>query len=138
MRDPASFAPLLEGFFTHRLMQQRQASAHTIASYRDTFRPTLTVAAAAGAGYLSLASTSFRGFRARTLKARRKALTSAALRRFSAAWESPSTGRRAPAIEPWPPALPPRSSITRRIVRPALCFGSQLLFFFLFFSVNRQ
>jgi site-specific recombinase XerD len=38
MRDPASFAPLLEGFFTHRLMQQRQASAHTIASYRDTFR----------------------------------------------------------------------------------------------------
>ena len=29
---------LLEGFFTRRLMQQRQASAHTIASYRDTFR----------------------------------------------------------------------------------------------------
>lgn len=34
-----------------------------LATYRDTFRPTLTVAAAAGAGYLSLASTSFRGFR---------------------------------------------------------------------------
>ncbi len=33
------------------------------AAYRDTFRPTLTVAAAAGAGYLSLATTSFRGFR---------------------------------------------------------------------------
>jgi len=32
-------------------------------SYRDTFWPTLTVAAAAGAGYLSLASTNFRGFR---------------------------------------------------------------------------
>jgi uncharacterized protein len=32
-------------------------------AYRDTFRPTLTVAAAAGAGYLSLATTSFRGFR---------------------------------------------------------------------------
>jgi hypothetical protein len=32
-------------------------------AYRDTLRPTLTVAAAAGAGYLSLASTSFRGFR---------------------------------------------------------------------------
>jgi site-specific recombinase XerD len=29
---------LLEGYFTQRLMQQRQASAHTIASYRDTFR----------------------------------------------------------------------------------------------------
>lgn len=33
-----SLAVLLEGFFTRRLMQQRQASAHTIASYRDTFR----------------------------------------------------------------------------------------------------
>ena len=33
-----SFAGLLEGYFTQRLMQQRQASAHTIASYRDTFR----------------------------------------------------------------------------------------------------
>ena len=33
-----SFAPLLEGFFTQRLMRQRRASAHTIASYRDTFR----------------------------------------------------------------------------------------------------
>jgi site-specific recombinase XerD len=31
-------APLLERFFTHRLQQQRQASPHTIASYRDTFR----------------------------------------------------------------------------------------------------
>lgn len=30
---------------------------------RDTLRPTLTVAAAAGAGYLSLATTNFRGFR---------------------------------------------------------------------------
>jgi integrase/recombinase XerD len=31
------FPPLLESFFTDRLMQQRQASPHTIASYRDTF-----------------------------------------------------------------------------------------------------
>ena len=38
MIQPASFAPLLERFFTQRLMQQRQASAHTITSYRDTFR----------------------------------------------------------------------------------------------------
>ena len=29
---------LLQGFFMDRLMQQRQASPHTIASYRDTFR----------------------------------------------------------------------------------------------------
>jgi uncharacterized membrane protein YdfJ with MMPL/SSD domain len=32
-------------------------------AYRDTLIPTLTVAAAAGAGYLSLATTNFRGFR---------------------------------------------------------------------------
>jgi integrase/recombinase XerD len=29
---------LVQGFFTRRLMQQRQASSHTIASYRDSFR----------------------------------------------------------------------------------------------------
>lgn len=38
MTATPSFAVLLEGFFTQRLMQQRQASPHTIASYRDTFR----------------------------------------------------------------------------------------------------
>jgi site-specific recombinase XerD len=37
-------APLLESFFTRRLMQQRQASPHTIASYRDTFRQFLKFA----------------------------------------------------------------------------------------------
>src|ERR1035438_6871476 len=44
MINPASFAPLLEHFFTHRLMQQRQASPHTISSYRDTFRQFLKFA----------------------------------------------------------------------------------------------
>jgi site-specific recombinase XerD len=38
MMGQPTFATLLEGFFTQRLMTQRQASAHTIASYRDTFR----------------------------------------------------------------------------------------------------
>jgi site-specific recombinase XerD len=38
MNTPLSFAALLERFFTQRLMQQRQASSHTISSYRDTFR----------------------------------------------------------------------------------------------------
>lgn len=38
MTNDRNFAPLLEGFFTQRLMQQRQASPHTIASYRDTFK----------------------------------------------------------------------------------------------------
>lgn len=40
--SPTSLAPLLERFFTQRLMQQRQASPHTISSYRDTFRLLLT------------------------------------------------------------------------------------------------
>ena len=39
-----SLAPLLERFFTQRLMQQRQSSPHTISSYRDTFRFLLTFA----------------------------------------------------------------------------------------------
>jgi integrase/recombinase XerD len=33
-----SFPLLLQGFFTRRLMQQRQVSPHTISSYRDSFR----------------------------------------------------------------------------------------------------
>jgi len=33
-----NFPILLERFFTQRLMAQRQASTHTVASYRDTFR----------------------------------------------------------------------------------------------------
>ncbi|MFQ5626598.1 MAG: tyrosine-type recombinase/integrase [Methyloligellaceae bacterium] len=38
MIPTTDFAPLLERFFTQRLMTQRQVSPHTIASYRDTFR----------------------------------------------------------------------------------------------------
>jgi site-specific recombinase XerD len=38
MNNPISLAAMLERFFTQRLMQQRQASPHTISSYRDTFR----------------------------------------------------------------------------------------------------
>ena len=38
MTDQASFPTLLETFFTRRLIAQRRASPHTIASYRDTFR----------------------------------------------------------------------------------------------------
>jgi site-specific recombinase XerD len=33
-----SLAPILGAFFTDRLMTQRQASGHTIAAYRDTFK----------------------------------------------------------------------------------------------------
>lgn len=38
MKPAADFARLLTAFFTDRLMQQRKASPHTIASYRDTSR----------------------------------------------------------------------------------------------------
>lgn len=38
MKHEPTLAGLLQGFFTERLMKQRRASAHTIASYRDTFR----------------------------------------------------------------------------------------------------
>src|ERR1035438_4662884 len=38
MPDPTDFPALLQSFFTTRLMTQRKASPHTIASYRDTFR----------------------------------------------------------------------------------------------------
>jgi len=44
MTTTTSLAPLLERFFTQRLMQQRKASPHTIKSYRDTFRQFLAFA----------------------------------------------------------------------------------------------
>ncbi len=44
MTTLTNFPALLERFFTLRLMQQRQASVHTIGSYRDTFRQFLKFA----------------------------------------------------------------------------------------------
>ena len=38
MKGLTTFCALLEAFFLERLMQQRQVSSHTIASYRDAFR----------------------------------------------------------------------------------------------------
>jgi integrase/recombinase XerD len=38
MKTEADFATLLQAYFTDRLIQQRGASPHTIASHRDTFR----------------------------------------------------------------------------------------------------
>ena len=37
-RPMTALAPTLQAFFTDRLISQRQASPHTIAAYRDTFR----------------------------------------------------------------------------------------------------
>jgi site-specific recombinase XerD len=44
MKTETEFPALLEAFFTDRLCHQRQASPHTIASYRDTFRLLLAFA----------------------------------------------------------------------------------------------
>jgi site-specific recombinase XerD len=44
MNTKQDLAVLLQGFFTKRLMHQRQASPHTIAAYRDTFRLLLVFA----------------------------------------------------------------------------------------------
>ena len=38
MSSHVNLAPLLQAFFTDRLMRQQRASPHTIGSYRDTFR----------------------------------------------------------------------------------------------------
>ena len=39
-----ALAPILQGFFTQRLIAQLQASGHTVAAYRDTFRLLLAFA----------------------------------------------------------------------------------------------
>ena len=38
MKPSSNVATLIERYFTKRLMRQRNVSANTIASYRDTFR----------------------------------------------------------------------------------------------------
>ena len=38
MKPACNVATLIERFFTERLMRQRNVSANTIASYKDTFR----------------------------------------------------------------------------------------------------
>jgi site-specific recombinase XerD len=40
----SALAPTMQAFFTERLQGQRQASPHTIAAYRNTFRLLLTFA----------------------------------------------------------------------------------------------
>jgi len=41
----SDLAPVLQAFFTDKLMRQRQASPHTVSSYRDTFKLLLTFVA---------------------------------------------------------------------------------------------
>jgi integrase/recombinase XerD len=44
----STLAPTMQAFFTERLIRQRQASPHTIAAYRDTFKPLLGFAGRPG------------------------------------------------------------------------------------------
>ena len=46
MKPSGNVATLIERYFTERLMRQRNVSANTIASYRDTFRLLFTFAQA--------------------------------------------------------------------------------------------
>jgi len=46
MKPSCNVATLIERYFTERLMRQRNVSANTIASYRDTFRLLFTFAQA--------------------------------------------------------------------------------------------
>ena len=46
MKPACNVAPLIERYFTERLMRQRNVSANTIASYKDTFRLLFTFAQA--------------------------------------------------------------------------------------------
>jgi site-specific recombinase XerD len=46
MKPSCNVAPLVERFFTERLVRQQNVSVHTIASYRDTFRLLLKFAMA--------------------------------------------------------------------------------------------
>ena len=41
----SALAPILQGFFTDRLVRQRQASPHTVAAYRDSLRLLVVYAA---------------------------------------------------------------------------------------------
>ena len=46
MKPSSNLAALIERYFTVRLLRQRNVSANTIASYRDTFRLLFTFAQA--------------------------------------------------------------------------------------------
>ncbi len=58
-----NFGILLRARFNEARREGLSFHDSVTAAYRDTWRPTLTVAAAAGVGYVSLATTDFRGFR---------------------------------------------------------------------------
>ena len=99
-----ALAPILEAFFTERLLTQRQASAHTVASYRDTFRLLLRFAAAAPR------ANRHRGWTSTDLDAR--------VHRCDSSTTSKPTGATAcaPATTGWPRST--RCSATPRCATP--------------------
>jgi len=58
-----NFGILLRARYNEARREGMSLHDAVVTAYRDTWRPTLTVAAAAGVGYVSLATTNFRGFR---------------------------------------------------------------------------
>lgn len=56
MKPSPNVAPLIQRFFTERLMRQRNVSANTIAFYRDTFRLLFRFAQGSGSGQASVVS----------------------------------------------------------------------------------
>ncbi len=52
----SALAPTLEAFFTERLFQQRKASPHTVAAYRDTFRLLLGSSSSGSANHRPISS----------------------------------------------------------------------------------
>ena len=49
-----ALAPILQGFFTDKLMRQRQASPHTIAAYRDAASSRLARSVAISASFTGI------------------------------------------------------------------------------------
>jgi len=124
MRPDIPLAPLLERFFTQRLLQQRQASPHTISSYRDTFRLLLRFAhqrlhtPPARLAFTALDAPLLAAFlddleRRRQITARSRNLRLTAVRSFFqyAAYEEPAHAEQIQRV-----LAIPRKRFTRRLV----------------------
>ena len=106
MNAIADVAGLLALFFTKYLMQQRQVSPHTVASYRDTFRLLVN--------YANRFSASRRRICPSRISTPTSSATSSIISSMSGATMS------APAMPVWPPSGPcsPMSPCMSRAMRP--------------------
>ena len=97
MSAAADFPRLLARFFSNHVMQQRQASPHTIASYRDTFRLLVRYA------QRELNKSRLRNWRSKTSTPRPSATSSAISRTSAATMRVPATSawRRSAMLKAW-------------------------------------